>query len=219
MTPDEYLTNQRPNGGVLYYPGAGTDSGPFRLFAGAAGVATIVYADYMTTRNDAEAFFAQIAGEATVQIEGMKPGDFGAEAWDDFWPNNPASRSHATPDGAFALQARFSAVPGGPPIRFIYLATEAIQTFTILVRARIKPTVVVLQDHGFGCNWDRFGKDGQLWKAAKGTKALPELLLVAENTDSWDGYIQLTEYAPCGGQMHAHSRALFRRSRTAAKGS
>ncbi len=50
------------------------------------------------------------------------------------------------------------------------------------------PFAVVLQDHGFGGNWARFGGDGSALRAIAQQFTLPELLLVGENTSPWPGY-------------------------------
>lgn len=63
-TPTAYLseavsgqaTKASGRSGVLYYPGSGTDSGPFHLFAENANVETVIYADYSITQDEARKF-------------------------------------------------------------------------------------------------------------------------------------------------------------------
>lgn len=49
------------------------------------------------------------------------------------------------------------------------------------------PTVIVLQEHRFGCNWTTIRQGGEIHKIALGLGALPELLFVASNTDLREG--------------------------------
>ena len=70
------------------------------------------------------------------------------------------------------------------------------------------PLAVVLQDHGFGENYDRFGKGGLLEKIAAESGIYPKLLLTAANTETWDGYTPLAAPGVLGG-MHRHERRLF----------
>jgi hypothetical protein len=68
---------------------------------------------------------------------------------------------------------------------------------------------VVLQDHGFGGNWNRFGRDGRLHQYAR--ENLPRLLYVAPNTTPWPGYVPRSCLGN-GEGIHESRRAIFLRS-------
>ena len=211
-TPPNYLKSLRREpkalrrSANLYYPGSGTDDGPFRLFAENSKVATVIYADYLVSEHDARHFITHLPG---WQLEGAitrpEPGFFRARTWEDFWPDDPLSRRAAGPQSAFALRATLS--HSTRTVEFLFLGTEAIQTFSILAKSRLLPTFVVLQDHGFGNNWAKFGGESNLFTRAS-LAGLPQLLLVATNTDPWPGYEQASEFI---AQEDQHGRALFRR--------
>ena len=210
--PQEYLrTITSAEKMVLYYPGSGTDWGPFSLFANNAPVSTVIYSDYGSDRKKAETLISSLhrSGWNGGQLEELTPNDFGVSTWEEFWPDNEKSRKIAEPESAFAIQTHLSN-SNGAKIRFIFLATEAIQTFSILVRAGITPTAIVLQDHGLGGGWAPFGGKSELWQAARELKALPELLFVANNTKPWSDYARVSDDAVYEGQMHDHRRALYR---------
>lgn len=74
------------------------------------------------------------------------------------------------------------------------------------------PYAVVLQDHGWGGNWTKFGKGGDLETLASSTVRLPQFLLVAANTDAWNGYSAIDGVTIGGGGMHGSQRQLWRRA-------
>ena len=194
---------------ILYYPGSGTDYGPFRLFAENSNVTTVIYADYRVTEHEARQFITHLPGwQLEGEIERLEPDFFRADWWEDFWPDDPASRENAGPPTAFALRATLSR--STKSVEFLFLATEAIQTFSILAESGLVPTMVVLQDHGFGCGWAKFGGESNLFTSASSV-GLPQLLLVAANTAPWPGYGRASESTEYDEQMPTHPRALFRR--------
>ena len=214
-TPPEYLKSLRrepkvlSRSAILYYPGSGTDYGPFRLFAENSKVATVIYADYLVSEHDARHFITHLPGwQLEGEIERREPDCFRARRWEDFWPDDRDSRQHARPQTAFALRATLS--HSTRTVEFLFLATEAIQTFSILAESRLLPTIVVLHDHGFGSGWAKFGGESNLFTRAS-LAGLPQLLLVAANTERWPGYEQTSKFTVQEGQMHDHGRALFRR--------
>lgn len=199
--------------GVLYYPGCGSDYGPLKLFTENGAVSTAIYADYTLGPPPFAEFFEEANGWKSNPVEKLTCKNLQAESWDDFWPKNSQSRRFASPNGARAFQTKLH-TPSAVAIRFIFCKTEGVQTLQCLIRAGFTPTVIVLQDHGFGCNWTRFGGEHELYQYAVQFNALPEFLFVARNTQPWAGYIRVTDYVFYEGQMHHHKRALYRRRRT-----
>lgn len=214
LIPDEYLKSNHVPEVVLYYPGSGTDFGPIQLFAKNANVVVskVVYADYchrIDQRTERD-YVPRIDEWNTARIQRLGREYFGAAAWDDFWPEDAQGREFSIPEQAFAFTTYLSR-PNAANIEFIFLATEATQTFSVLVRAGIIPTAIVLQDHGWGLNWRSFGGESILWQAAVDLNALPKLLFVADDTDPWPEYRKVSSSHVYPGQDHAHARAIFRR--------
>lgn len=118
----------------------------------------------------------------------------------------------ATLDAASARATAMAAPPGPGTFDAVFLGTEGIGTYGVLVRAGWRPNFVVLQDHGLGGNWNSFGAGGLLEASARQLAALPELLLVAENTRPWEGYTQISDGCAYPGQLHTHRRAVFLRT-------
>lgn len=70
------------------------------------------------------------------------------------------------------------------------------------------PFLVVVQDHGFGGNYNRFGQGGLLELIAGRTDVRPNFLLVGENSGPWTGYADTGAAAEPGGS-DANPRRLF----------
>ena len=68
---------------------------------------------------------------------------------------------------------------------------------------------ILLQDHGFGGGWARFGGASRLYELAQAR--LPQWLVVAENTDVWPGYDLSNEYHVGAGGQHGAGRDLWRK--------
>ena len=72
------------------------------------------------------------------------------------------------------------------------------------------PWIVLLHDHGFGGNYDRFGKEGILDAIIIHNKIRPPFVLCADNTKIWHGY-ELEEGLPPVSRAGMHdSRRLYR---------
>lgn len=215
---DQYLTEENIRARLLYYPGAGTDHSPFLLFAEHAKVSMVIYADYMLGMEGPDGFLERIrvyGWEASVPVP-LNPDFFEAETWDAFWPDVQGARNHRNQNTDFAIGATLTKRDRSP-VQFIYLGTDAIQTFSVLVRAGFVPSAIVLQDHGIA-NWASFGGDSVLYRRALTELpyrlSLPQLLLVAENTQSWPEFQQVSQFCVYEGGGGGHSsRALFSRIR------
>jgi len=184
--------------------------GPFHLFTDAMPTKRVIYADYGMGELSTHNMVQGIENWEVVEVEPVEPDDFRAQYWEDFWPEDPGGLEFGDPATAFGIRARL--LQGAArEIEFIYLGAEGIQTLGVLIKAGTPPSAIVLQDHGVGGNWSRFGGSSPLYDRAVELDALPRFLLVAENTKSWPGYRQVSDLVPMAGQQHDHSRALFER--------
>ena len=75
------------------------------------------------------------------------------------------------------------------------------------------PWLLLLQDHGFGGNYDRFGKGGILDAIVMKNGIRPEYVLCADNTRIWDGYEMIADLPEDRGGMHLTPRRLYRNIR------
>ena len=77
---------------------------------------------------------------------------------------------------------------------------------------KMAPWIMLLQDHGFGGNYDCFGKNGILDAIIEKNGVYPEYVLCADNTRIWDGYHCLWNLPAVLGGMHHNPRKLYKRS-------
>jgi hypothetical protein len=219
--------------GCLYYPGAYLDTGPLELLLRSRSAcasdpfdsfATAIYVDIIIT----EDLISQLVNRikrifqiGTAIPFPLQPQDFGGLSAQDFYPrrNDPFFTSeqhyanHYQPDlgGFFGIKILF------PEIGFslIYLKAEGIQSYRTLLKAKVVPNIVVLQDHGvFGFQHATFYRGSLLNKAAK---PLPNYLYIAEAGDPWDGYERVSASYVDMGQAHQHARCLYARKVSANK--
>jgi hypothetical protein len=72
------------------------------------------------------------------------------------------------------------------------------------------PWIVLLQDHGFGGNYDKFGKGGILDAIIEKNNVRPMYVLCGDNTRIWDGYDKIDGLSSIMGGMHNNFRSLYR---------
>ena len=190
----------------LYYPGSGTDSAPLNLFTQAHFVSTVIYSDYTITLRQVRKFLTNLDGWTIETEEALNPKDFGGSGWADFWPAHQAAQQPAQPKNAFGTSAILVDSSTRRKVNFLLLATEGIMTYARLLDVGFRPALVVVQDHGFGCNWTQFGGSSMLFDIARNN--LPRLIYVGENTTPWPGYKQVSEYGTPEGSG-GHRRALY----------
>jgi len=96
----------------------------------------------------------------------------------------------------------------------LFLFADGIAAYDALFcqdRGRRAPFLVLLHDHGFGGNYDRFGRNGLLERIADRAGVLPDYLFVAENTDAWRGYARCSDFPGNVGGATPTIRRLWRR--------
>ncbi len=216
LTPREYLQKyvidlryilKEPS---LYYPGAGGDVDPLKLFVEESDVSTIIYCDYDAgvVRDFFNNINTKLNGYNIKKTRCIDPAFFGCSTWEDFWPCDPAARNGTVdPLHAFGMLSEIYSERSNKRVNFVYLCAEAVQTYKILFsNNKYGPTVVVIQDHGMGGGWTKFGgRESRLYKIAQ--PALPQLLYVHGN-GVWPGYAVVSQDGEPEG-MHGFERRLY----------
>jgi len=219
LSPKEYLQSnvidldyilRQP---TLYYPGAGEDYGPFKVFTEYSNISTVIYCDYHGGYGERILKDELLKSYEFISEKRIGPDILGMSSWEDFWPVEPESLKWGHPENASAMLFEMRLKSDRRVINFIYLCTEAIQTYKILFsNKKISPTVVVIQDHGLGCGWTCFGgKSSKLYKIAK--PALPRFLY-SENEPEWQGYERVScigePEGPCNRKRALYARKINR---------
>ena len=214
---------------IVYYPGSGNDGQPVHTFASAHTAHVFFYVDYGLSKEEAQ---------RQIEISGFK----GYHLFDsiniskeDLAPNgwvqhiNLSERQMATM-AAFAEEGMkdpycllfiferdegYTDEHGAERFAVFFLCGDGIASYDALFGNKnvAAPFCLILQDHGFGGNYDSFGKGGLMDKIAKKTRVFPELILAAvgDSTKVWDGYTQIDDVPYVVGGMHHNHRYLFKR--------
>lgn len=219
----------------LYYPGAGRDVDPALLFASSGAVSTVVYVDYLgkSLLHDFGIFFEEFeraSGQTQFQDREVHDGDqrpvwrmektgditaadMGFSSPEAFFPNTHTwgdqERQDQTEASLIGRWGRFHDRCGtAKPLMFIYLFTEAIQTYINLWGIHDKaPLAVVVQNHSKGCLWTLLHGDCLLYAAAP---RLPKYLYVGNlGSTPWPGYRQVSRHRTDHNSLHRSERALF----------
>ncbi len=198
-----------PEGCVLYYPGSGFDLGPLRTLAATAHssvkISTVIYSDYLVEVSTLKARLRSLHKGPHLEFREVTPQQLGHDHWEAFWSSDLRSYRFAHPNDARGFECDIT-FQNGRHVKFIYLRTDAVQTYVNLLNTPLQPDMVVLQDHGFGGNWTQFGGEHEMFQAAAQQGALPSWLYVADNTRCWPGYTAMGESIRDKGQMHSHTR-------------
>ena len=149
-----------------------------------------------------------------IEETDLTPNYFQQNQWSDFWYNQTSSYEFSSPDNAFCKLLKIRNKQG-KVVELYYLGTEAIKTYHILLNINnIKIDIIVLQDHGFGCNWNGqtfgFNKNQQqnlLYNLCKASINLPKYILLGQNTTIWPNYKQETKFEAQNDS--SHKKALF----------
>lgn len=223
MSPEEYLhTIARKSFDVsgvpiIYYPGAGEDSGPIELLLSSSDEGLIaVYADYLVQHEEIDRLIKKLTKSnrsESPKITKLSPNDFGVKSTRNFWPSRAACTEYEwerlqfvtrsmSGDEFFGMRFFFHQLN----LTLIYLKTEAIQTLKVLQKNSLFPDLVVLEDPNYGGEWTLFGGCSKLYEASK---RKPKLIYVSENTQAWPGYKLVTESRVDAASCHRQERAIY----------
>jgi hypothetical protein len=206
---------------IVYYPGSGTDGQPVQLFGSTHSAHSFVYADYGLTKAAVEAALEhpkhRFLGYHTLASLDLTEFDLLPDGWIPHitYPAEVALFAGASPFIFLVVLERdpeFDDNHGPRRLAILFLGADGIATYDALFcqeGRKSTPFAVVLQDHGFGMNWNKFGGGGLLEHVAMLCNVIPRWLLVAENTQSWEGFERVPGVGEDRGGEHATLRFLY----------
>ena len=212
---------------VAYYPGSGYDGTLMKVGNKSHCVHSFLYVDYIIKRKDLEDHIAQ-----ENSIRGYHP--IGKLEWQesDLLPNGQypfdinKKPKHGNPDSHMDPNEKpycFSLIMerdddqdetrGAKHFVITFLFADGITTYyQLFVKEYAKaPWLFLLQDHGFGGNYDRFGDNGILDEIIQKNKCYPSFELCGSEgcTHIWKGYKKVEDVSPVYSGMHHNRRDLF----------
>lgn len=182
---------------LVYYPGSGFDGDPVAAFNASRAAHCFVYVDYLTGR---EALLEELRergfrGYRSIKTIDLQEADFRIGAWTRHI-REPVEY-HFPPVPPYGFLEIFERLPsrgedhGAQRFAVLFLAADAHAAYDAMFcqrRSPPPPFCIVLQDHSFGGGYSPFGRGGVMANIARETARFPQLLLVAEDTDAWQGY-------------------------------
>lgn len=208
---------------TVYYPGSGFDGDPVAAFNASHAAHCFVYVDYLTERVALldELRCRGFRGYSSIMTIDLQEADFGIGAWISHARNPirypfPPVRPYGFLE-IFERETTRGEDYGSKRFAVLFLAADGHAAYDALFCQKDippPPFCVVLQDHGFGGNYDRWGAGGIMADIAMTQRRLPDFLLVAENTEPWHGYQQSVD--PSGNRVASENqggrmRTLWRR--------
>ena len=214
---------------VGYYPGSGYDGTLMKVGNMSHSVHSFLYVDYLLKREDLGNHIAQ-----KNSIRGYHP--IGKLEWQesDLMPSGQyplvlnKKPGHGNPNTFVDPNEKpycFSMIMerdedrdnswGAEHFVITFLFADGIATYyQLFVKEYIKaPWLFLLQDHGFGCNYDCFGAGGILDEIIQKRKCYPSFVICGHNTRIWRGYEKVVDVSPVYGGMHQNRRDLYELSR------
>ena len=193
---------------IAYYPGCGFDGNLITIANKAHCVHVYLYVDYGVSREQLEYHLADphcINGYHAIGRVEFTP--------DDFKPISNRIPPFATEghrsnmfrkDMTYCIMTIFERNEdkdnnwGAYRLALIYLCEDGILTYKYLfARGSLNaPWIFLLQDHGFGLNYDKFGKNGALDRIISSSSVRPLFVICGENTKIWDGYEKIDNLHP-----------------------
>ena len=94
-----------------------------------------------------------------------------------------------------------------------FLFADGIMTYyqVFVMQYAKAPWILLLQDHGFGLNYDRFGNDGFLGAIVREFDVYPKFVICGIGTKMWDGYKKLNNVKSKIGGMCNCERWLYKK--------
>jgi hypothetical protein len=214
---------------LVYYPGSGFDGEAVRLFASTKSAHCFLYADYSIQKQALLHKLNQqggaFTGYQTIARVHLTDQEIASRYWVQHVYDKPLQRvnyhfAQEMQNSPFAFLEILERKPefddsfGAQRIAILFVGGDGVATYDALFcQADSKPLfALVLQDHGFGGNYTRFGKGGLLHEIAAQCQKQPQYLWIdPSNTQPWDGYHQIENLSFSTGGMHNNKRYLFER--------
>ena len=210
---------------VAYYPGSGYDGTLMKVGNMSHSVHSFLYVDYLLKRQDLENHIAQensIRGYHPIEkIEWQEYDMMPHGQYPLYIKKRPAYANPNTfvdPDEkpycfSLIMERDGDRDDSWGAERFVisFLYADGIATYYQLFAKEYSkaPWLFLLQDHGFGCNYDRFGAGGILDEIIQMSKCYPSFVICGHNTRIWRGYKKVVDVSPVYGGMHQNRRDLY----------
>lgn len=194
---------------IVYYPGAGVDGSPIRVFSSAHASHVFLCVDYSISKEEIGKSLSKNAFKgyhllykSELSQEELTIGEVAYHLTDDekrdvFEKYSVARVPTENRYGHIKIYERdkdLGEEHGVKRFAIIYLGADAIATYDALFgNGDHAPFACVIDSYGFDGSYDHFGKDSLMERIAKRTRSLPKYLLCPNHCKCWDGYSQIKD--------------------------
>lgn len=209
---------------LVYYPGSGFDGQPIKTCVQSGCAHLFLYVDFCLSRKDLENNLKEhpFRGYHIVASADLEENDLCPNGWHPsvrINPKDPGIRLRNEKPYAFITvferDEELDDTHGTRRFAVIFLFADGIATYDALFGNKNvqPPFMVVLQDHGFGGNYDSFGEGGLMDKIAKATQVFPDYAMIGAHTRPWTCFKKEEDAIPENGGMHNLPRFLYIREK------
>ena len=209
---------------IVYYPGSYTDGHAVKVFGSTHSAHCFIYVDYHFHQDELEKELEENPFNGYVNLFKIQlsESDLLSNTWapNILWKQYEHRYQSIDKKAAFSFlqilerESHLTDKHGPQRLAIIFLLADGISTYDALFcqkKSLENPFAVLIHDHGFGGNYDKFGGNGLLNRIAELQRAIPKYLLVAENTNAWSTHEKLDLLESDPGGMHQTPRFLYLR--------
>lgn len=203
------------NSRLVYYPGSGYDGQAIRTFNEARYSHVFLYVDYGVDENNLIKILKEENAIKGYHLIGLHYYDekklVNNTNLNNIYFVNKENRPYCLVT-IFERNEEYDESHGSKRFVLIYLFADAIEAYkSLFIEKKFPISTLVIQDHGFGGNYDKFGRDGLMESYAKKFNVYPEYICV-EKENEWHGYELIENLQPEIGGMWANHRYLYIRN-------
>ena len=204
---------------IVYYPGSGIDWHPIEVFGGSCSAHCFIYVDYLMPEDEVIGNLQGEYGLAGYHIlDSVRISETNLRQVVSLKRHylTPEEQQHAAEGtrgfrGADApapyarlvvLERDSSQSEGAERLAVLFLGADGHATFEAIFANGNAPDLFgfLLQEHGWGCNYDRWGRDGLCDKIMQRSNVFPKVILSEREEWLYDGYEKVYELTFSGSR-------------------